>query len=336
MGAKVDREAVANLVLPQLWSFSMGPLLSVEQVRSQSYSLSTLSVRYAEPDCVLCRSLAASWRRSRRSGLASSRSTSSICVSGSGSRARRPRSIRRRADRPTAARCRQTLRSTLRRSLRARTAVRAARRRLLLRPRSTLGAQIRGTLYLYVANQLFFLRTVADANARVPQTPAPAPAPTVRASASPMQPTMNAGSSRLGARPVPAANFNASSFIQAPLSPATARPAPPTAAPARSAFPPLSPTSSAPPPAFSTFGAPPWPKTLPLPLTASGPNYSISMSPSLPSPRPSVSHASPAPALRPKPAAPPGYSAGLLQPTSTATRPPPATSNAGLEFDPFA
>lgn len=35
MGAKVDREAVANLVLPQLWSFSMGPLLSVEQVRSR-------------------------------------------------------------------------------------------------------------------------------------------------------------------------------------------------------------------------------------------------------------------------------------------------------------
>lgn len=33
MGAKVDREAVANLVLPQLWSFSMGPLLSSEQVR---------------------------------------------------------------------------------------------------------------------------------------------------------------------------------------------------------------------------------------------------------------------------------------------------------------
>jgi len=27
----VDREAVATLVLPQLWAMSMGPLLSVEQ-----------------------------------------------------------------------------------------------------------------------------------------------------------------------------------------------------------------------------------------------------------------------------------------------------------------
>ncbi|KAH7889933.1 kinase-like domain-containing protein [Phlebopus sp. FC_14] len=31
MGFKVDREAVATLVLPQLWSMSMGPLLNVEQ-----------------------------------------------------------------------------------------------------------------------------------------------------------------------------------------------------------------------------------------------------------------------------------------------------------------
>ncbi|KAF8350876.1 other/SCY1 protein kinase [Amanita rubescens] len=31
MGFKVDREAVANLVLPQLWSMSIGPLLNVEQ-----------------------------------------------------------------------------------------------------------------------------------------------------------------------------------------------------------------------------------------------------------------------------------------------------------------
>ncbi|EJT98337.1 hypothetical protein DACRYDRAFT_57369 [Dacryopinax primogenitus] len=31
MGLKVDREAVATLVLPQLWSMSMGPLLSVDQ-----------------------------------------------------------------------------------------------------------------------------------------------------------------------------------------------------------------------------------------------------------------------------------------------------------------
>lgn len=31
MGAKVDREAIATLVLPQLWAMSMGPLLNSEQ-----------------------------------------------------------------------------------------------------------------------------------------------------------------------------------------------------------------------------------------------------------------------------------------------------------------
>ena len=31
MGLKVEREAVATLVLPQLWSMSVGPLLSVGQ-----------------------------------------------------------------------------------------------------------------------------------------------------------------------------------------------------------------------------------------------------------------------------------------------------------------
>lgn len=31
MGAKVDREAIATLVLPQLWAMSMGPLLNQQQ-----------------------------------------------------------------------------------------------------------------------------------------------------------------------------------------------------------------------------------------------------------------------------------------------------------------
>ena len=31
MGAKVDREAIATLVLPQLWAMSMGPLLNADQ-----------------------------------------------------------------------------------------------------------------------------------------------------------------------------------------------------------------------------------------------------------------------------------------------------------------
>lgn len=32
MGAKVDREAVATLVLPQLWAFSMGPRTLIRSV----------------------------------------------------------------------------------------------------------------------------------------------------------------------------------------------------------------------------------------------------------------------------------------------------------------
>lgn len=179
------------------------------------------------------------------------------------------------------------------------------------------------------------------------KAPATAPALIIPTTAAPLQPSVPtpASSSRLGAKVVPASTFNASSFIQAPLNPATISPTPPMAAPVRPAFPPISPTSSGPPPAFSSFGAPP-PRhtTLSTPLTPSGPNYNISMSPSASSQRPTqlpqeaskMSLTPSAPALRPTPAAPPGYSSGLLQPTTIAIRPPPATSNAGLEFDPFA
>ncbi|KIR43293.1 SCY1 protein kinase [Cryptococcus deuterogattii 99/473] len=45
MGAKVDREATATLVLPQLWSMSMGPLLNAEQFRKFMAVIKTLGAR---------------------------------------------------------------------------------------------------------------------------------------------------------------------------------------------------------------------------------------------------------------------------------------------------
>lgn len=45
MGAKVDRESVAELVLPQLWSMSMGPLLSVDQFQRFMTVIKTLGSR---------------------------------------------------------------------------------------------------------------------------------------------------------------------------------------------------------------------------------------------------------------------------------------------------
>ncbi|CED82285.1 kinase-like protein [Phaffia rhodozyma] len=45
MGAKVDREAVATLVLPQLWTFSMGPLLNLEQFNRFMSTIKTLGNR---------------------------------------------------------------------------------------------------------------------------------------------------------------------------------------------------------------------------------------------------------------------------------------------------
>lgn len=45
MGAKVDRESVAELVLPQLWSMSMGPLLSVDQFQRFMAVIKTLGSR---------------------------------------------------------------------------------------------------------------------------------------------------------------------------------------------------------------------------------------------------------------------------------------------------
>ncbi|WRT65846.1 uncharacterized protein IL334_002797 [Kwoniella shivajii] len=45
MGAKVDREAIATLVLPQLWAMSMGPLLNVDQFSRFMKVIKTLGVR---------------------------------------------------------------------------------------------------------------------------------------------------------------------------------------------------------------------------------------------------------------------------------------------------
>ncbi|WWD18087.1 hypothetical protein CI109_102535 [Kwoniella shandongensis] len=45
MGAKVDREATATLVLPQLWAMSMGPLLNAEQFSRFMTVIKTLGAR---------------------------------------------------------------------------------------------------------------------------------------------------------------------------------------------------------------------------------------------------------------------------------------------------
>ncbi|WWC60474.1 uncharacterized protein I303_103047 [Kwoniella dejecticola CBS 10117] len=45
MGAKVDREAIATLVLPQLWAMSMGPLLSADQFTKFMTVVKTLGAR---------------------------------------------------------------------------------------------------------------------------------------------------------------------------------------------------------------------------------------------------------------------------------------------------
>ncbi|WWC96791.1 hypothetical protein V866_003665 [Kwoniella sp. B9012] len=45
MGAKVDREAIATLVLPQLWAMSMGPLLNADQFTKFMTVVKTLGAR---------------------------------------------------------------------------------------------------------------------------------------------------------------------------------------------------------------------------------------------------------------------------------------------------
>ncbi|WVF70713.1 hypothetical protein IAT40_005506 [Kwoniella sp. CBS 6097] len=45
MGAKVDREAIATLVLPQLWAMSMGPLLNADQFGRFMHVVKTLGAR---------------------------------------------------------------------------------------------------------------------------------------------------------------------------------------------------------------------------------------------------------------------------------------------------
>ena len=50
MGMKVDREAVATLVLPQLWAMSMGPceqfaVILLENITQMSYSAHRISIQ---------------------------------------------------------------------------------------------------------------------------------------------------------------------------------------------------------------------------------------------------------------------------------------------------
>ena len=182
-------------------------------------------------------------------------------------------------------------------------------------------------------------------------SPAPASQPAMRSSA--------ASSSRLNARPVPASTFDSAAFAAArppsaparqsvalsqPMSPSySSVPTPPTFAPlqpTQSTFAPLQPTQSSMAPQRTMPGS-----------SASGPNYSLSLSPqplaARPSPQPSFSFTQPPQAtfsppiqpsqpLQPTMKPPPGWTSGLMQPTVVASTKPKLTANQGWDdFDPL-
>ncbi|KAF5330778.1 hypothetical protein D9619_005657 [Psilocybe cf. subviscida] len=77
MGFKVDREAVATLVLPQLWSMSIGPLLSVGQFQRFMQVIKKLGDRVEKEHDQFLRD---SQRLEDRSGMASEQSNDGIAA----------------------------------------------------------------------------------------------------------------------------------------------------------------------------------------------------------------------------------------------------------------
>ena len=176
----------------------------------------------------------------------------------------------------------------------------------------------------------------------------------------------NAGSSRLKARPVPPSTFNSAAFSTPPLAPSISAPiqtsavGPSALAPTPSpmGFAPLQPTQS------SLASLTPQRPAMPT-QTSSGPNYNISLTPQQPAmkpqqpsmlrPTPSQSNSfsqmgqasslpqpvhptAPARPAQPPVAPPPGWSSGLMQPTS-APKPTWGTSGKASggwdDFDPL-
>lgn len=151
--------------------------------------------------------------------------------------------------------------------------------------------------------------------------------------------TSASGSSRLNARPVPAARFDSSVFPVDPPQIAPSLP-PPRVAPA------VVPSLAA-----SAYSSPlvPTPRTTNQPVASSGPNYNISLTPNaapppFASPAANVSTASPwpssvsaqAPALVPLKPPPPGFSSGVLQPDSRPAWKPVTSKTADWgDFDPL-
>lgn len=316
MGAKVDREAIATLVLPQLWAMSMGPLLNADQFGRFMAVIKALSSRVEQEHSAHLRDVRRIEQQtaSFANGLANGSSSSMHGTNGGevdfealvkGQIVPMPSVTDPWADDGWAdgGDLNQTLVS------------------LPIEPDLTKQSQtFPGLSVSPTPTGLIFPSSI-------PASPAPSQISTMRHT--------SAGPSKLKARPIPSSSFNASVFESTPT-PAFSLPAmtlpPPSFAtlqPAQSLLP-SQPPSSARYPSLSLQASQ-------SRTASSGPNYNLALSPQTPAqpvrptPAPSYSFSSPVQPVQPtyssppppqpmlpaQPAVkpPPGWSSGLMQPT---------------------
>ncbi|WVR05700.1 hypothetical protein IAU60_002724 [Kwoniella sp. DSM 27419] len=327
MGAKVDREAIATLVLPQLWAMSMGPLLNAEQFMRFMSVIKTLGARVEQEHSVHLRdvhrieSQTASLAAANAFALNSAAGDSSAMGSGA--------------------------------EMDFETLVRGAGG-ASPNPASVIGGTssdpwddegwLNGTSDGGLSSTFPALGVNHTGSSAFPiSTPVSPQPPTVSAMRSAIASTSSpslSGSSRLKARPVPSAVFNSSAFGDSQPAQASS---PYSQALSPGGFAPLQPTTSSLHQSSATHTAN---------GTSSGPNYNLSLSPqnpqvtqnqalsqssslsfmapppqATPQPiqppanqfRPSPAQApmpTPQPALAPVVRPPPGWQPGLMQPTA--------------------
>ncbi|WVQ85282.1 hypothetical protein IAT38_007447 [Cryptococcus sp. DSM 104549] len=314
MGAKVDREATATLVLPQLWAMSMGPLLNADQFGKFMAVIKTLGARVEQEHSQHLRDV-----HRIEAQTASLAAANNLALNGGGM--------------STSGNGEVDFEALVRGGTAGGSTVPSPNPAVgIADPWDDEGWLNGGSSDGGLSSTFPSLSVNNTGNSSFPKsTPA---SPPIQPSTSTLRPSIT-GSSKLKARPVPSSSFNASAFSSpAPSAPQVSTPSLPPLQPTQSSFPPLQPQHT---PAYSPI-QPQHTQPRPPP-SSSGPNYNISLSPQPPthsqasSPLsfmslPPTSQPTYGQAMQPtqpvQPAQapqlvvnpPPGWSSGLMQPTA--------------------
>ncbi|ODN84288.1 hypothetical protein L202_00269 [Cryptococcus amylolentus CBS 6039] len=328
MGSKVDREAVATLVLPQLWSMSMGPLLNASQFAKFMAVIKTLGSRVEKEHAQHLKDVGRIEAQTASLAAANSAALNGGSGHNQGGEVDFETLVRGSNASPA-----------LGFDLNSTSTPVAASSTTITDPwddESWLSQPSDAGL-----SSTFPSLSVNNTASTFPGLSAPAsPKPPATNGVASLQPTKPIGAPKLKAKPVPAASFNSSAFAPPPSAPSTSTTLQPTS---MSSLPPLQPTSSS----FGTLQpqqasrTPSYTSTTAGSEGGGGPNYNISLSPQPPTqssyqssplsfmtPQPAqatrplqpsqpLQPAQPAmPTMQPVVSPPPGWSSGVMQPTS--------------------